>query len=274
MRKEQQGKGKKWWMDIIYEDEHILLVNKLIGMIVHPNQSNQKDSLLHHVREYLRKTGAWKAGAPDAFRPIPCNRLDRFTGGIVILAKIWEAMREMNRGLQKHIIEKKYYCIVVGQPRPPSGRMHQLRAKFANAGTPILGDMTYGDKKENYHRHQEYQLLYAYEIIFHFPSDFQTLSYLDGKRLSVKRVPFLRDYMSDIRKEYYEPKLREVRSLHKMEFLLCPVCGNKTRNKIRDDTILINYPVYCPKCKQETLINVKQLEVSAVKEPDAQTQSR
>ena len=37
-----EEKVKKWWMDILYEDEHILLINKLIGMIVHPNQSNQK----------------------------------------------------------------------------------------------------------------------------------------------------------------------------------------------------------------------------------------
>ncbi len=37
-------------------------------------------------------------------------------------------------------------------------------------------------------------------------------------------------------------------------WLLCPICGNKTRDKIREDTVLKNYPLYCPKCKQETLI--------------------
>ena len=58
------------------------------------------------------------------------------------------------------------------------------------------------------------------------------------------------------------------------KWLLCPVCGNKTRNRIREDTILINYPLYCPKCKQETLVEVNKFEVTAIKEPDAQTQSR
>lgn len=53
------------------------------------------------------------------------------------------------------------------------------------------------------------------------------------------------------------------------EWLLCPVCGNKTRNKIREDTVLINYPFYCPKCKQETLINAKDLQITVIKEPDA-----
>lgn len=40
------------------------------------------------------------------------------------------------------------------------------------------------------------------------------------------------------------------------KWLLCPVCHSKTRLKLREDTILINFPLYCPKCKQETLINV------------------
>ena len=58
------------------------------------------------------------------------------------------------------------------------------------------------------------------------------------------------------------------------EWVRCPVCKNKTRDKIRDDTVLKNYPLYCPKCKQETLIEAKKLKVTVIKEPDAKTQSR
>ena len=58
------------------------------------------------------------------------------------------------------------------------------------------------------------------------------------------------------------------------EWVRCPVCKNKTRDKIRDDTVLKNYPLYCPKCKQETLIEAKKLKVTVIKEPDAQTQSQ
>ncbi len=58
------------------------------------------------------------------------------------------------------------------------------------------------------------------------------------------------------------------------KWLLCPVCGNKTRLKLREDTILENFPLYCPKCKQETLINVQQMNMSVIREPDAKTQSR
>ncbi len=53
------------------------------------------------------------------------------------------------------------------------------------------------------------------------------------------------------------------------EWIRCPVCGNKTRGRIREDTILKNYPLYCPKCRQETLIKAKKLQVTVIQEPDA-----
>ncbi|OUP45002.1 MULTISPECIES: cysteine-rich KTR domain-containing protein [Bacillota] len=58
------------------------------------------------------------------------------------------------------------------------------------------------------------------------------------------------------------------------KWLLCPVCGNKTRIQICFDTILKNFPLYCPKCKQETLIDIQNQKMIIIKEPDAQTQSR
>nr|WP_312580118.1 cysteine-rich KTR domain-containing protein [Sedimentibacter sp.] len=62
--------------------------------------------------------------------------------------------------------------------------------------------------------------------------------------------------------------------MSKCEWILCPVCGNKTRVKICDDTVLKNFPLFCPKCKQEMIINAKQLNISVIKEPDAKLQSR
>ena len=59
----------------------------------------------------------------------------------------------------------------------------------------------------------------------------------------------------------------------KIEWVLCPICSNKTRIKIRPDTVLENFPLFCPKCKKESLIDVKNFEVKVI-EPDAQTQSR
>lgn len=57
------------------------------------------------------------------------------------------------------------------------------------------------------------------------------------------------------------------------KWIMCPVCGNKTRIRIRIDTVLENFPLFCPKCRQENLISVKQLHMSLVKETIAQTPS-
>ncbi|EAA0009208.1 TPA: cysteine-rich KTR domain-containing protein [Clostridioides difficile] len=62
--------------------------------------------------------------------------------------------------------------------------------------------------------------------------------------------------------------------MERQSWVLCPICNNKTRTKIREDTELINFPLFCPKCKHETLINIKQGNVITLKEPDAKTQSR
>lgn len=62
--------------------------------------------------------------------------------------------------------------------------------------------------------------------------------------------------------------------MSEIKWVRCPVCGSKTRDRIREDTILKNYPLYCPKCKQESLIEVENFQVTIIIEPDAQTQSR
>ena len=63
-----------------------------------------------------------------------------------------------------------------------------------------------------------------------------------------------------------------MRMSKKGNWILCPICGNKTRLQIRADTELKNFPLYCPKCRQESLIDAKNLQVTVIKEPDAQTQ--
>lgn len=57
--------------------------------------------------------------------------------------------------------------------------------------------------------------------------------------------------------------------LKKEKWILCPICGGKTRTKIREDTELKKYLLFCPKCKQETLIDVRNLQIIIIKEPDA-----
>lgn len=56
--------------------------------------------------------------------------------------------------------------------------------------------------------------------------------------------------------------------MNKGEWILCSICGSKTRNRIREDTVLKNYPLYCPKCKQETLIEAKNLKITVIKKQE------
>ena len=55
---------------------------------------------------------------------------------------------------------------------------------------------------------------------------------------------------------------------------MCPVCDNKTRIKVKQNTVLKNFPLFCHKCKKEVIIDVENLNMSVIKEPDATTQSR
>jgi len=56
--------------------------------------------------------------------------------------------------------------------------------------------------------------------------------------------------------------------------ICCPVCGNKTHAYMRADTEVKNFPLYCPKCKLESIIEINNFMVNVIKEPDAKTQSR
>jgi len=61
---------------------------------------------------------------------------------------------------------------------------------------------------------------------------------------------------------------KEKLALCSSEWMLCPICNNKTRIRARKDTVIINLPLYCPKCHKETLISVKQNRVEVITEPD------
>ena len=52
------------------------------------------------------------------------------------------------------------------------------------------------------------------------------------------------------------------------EWIICPICGRKTHNKIREDTVLKNYPLYCPKCRRETLISAKYLQIIVIRKQE------
>lgn len=101
-------------LDIIYEDENIMLLNKKPGLIVHPDENYHFDSLIARVQHYLYDKREYDPKKENSFAPALVNRIDRNTGGIVIAAKNAESLRILNQKLKDRELEKLYLCIAVG----------------------------------------------------------------------------------------------------------------------------------------------------------------
>lgn len=101
-------------IDILYEDENIMLVDKKPGMVVHADEHEQVNTLIAHIQSYLYNKGEYKPELENSFAPALCNRIDRNTGGIVIAAKNAESLRILNEKIKSKEIRKFYLCIVHG----------------------------------------------------------------------------------------------------------------------------------------------------------------
>lgn len=235
----------RWRLSIVYEDAEILIADKPVGMIVHPDDSEKINTLVTHARAYLYQKGEYDSQVEGSFSPVPCNRIDRFTAGLVLIAKTKAAMAALNSAIRDHEIEKIYLAIVHGEPHPRrgaldswilktpgrrkvrvlrhdepgaqraltryrvveslgdislvectlvTGRTHQIRAQFAHAGHPLLGDGQYGDPMEAQRLGLGQQALCAYKLAFKFKGDGGVLAHLNGKSFRVQNVPFVDAY--------------------------------------------------------------------------------
>ena len=230
-------------LNILFENEQILIVDKRAGMVAHPDAGEKVHTLITYAQAYLYKKGEFDSMNPNAFRPALANRIDRFTGGVVLIAKTEAALSVLTEKIRDREIEKRYLCAIHGKINPPkgmfdnyilkntrrvtvldapakdaqraqtryrtlattdglslmecellTGRTHQIRAQFAHAHHPLLGDGQYGDSKRDERYHRTYQALYAYQLSFRFQSDAGVLSDLNGKTFRVQDVPFAREY--------------------------------------------------------------------------------
>ena len=172
-------------LDVVYEDDDVIVVNKPSGLVVHPAPGHSDGTL---VNALLYHCGASLSGVGGALRPGIVHRIDRDTSGLIIAAKNDYAHQFLSAQLADHTLARTYECIVVGNLREDSGtvdapiardsrdrkrmavvphwtalarypgythvqcrletgRTHQIRVHMAYLGHPILGDTVYGAKK-------------------------------------------------------------------------------------------------------------------------------
>jgi 23S rRNA pseudouridine1911/1915/1917 synthase len=193
-------------LDILLEDEHLIILNKPAGQVVHPAYRSSSGTLVNGLLAY----------AADRWRPSLLTRLDKQTSGVVIVAKSAEIHAVLQRAMQRNAVEKVYLAVVKGRPAPVTGRIdlsldrdpwdrrrvvvrdrggqasvtqyrrvavlddetslvqcrlitgrtHQIRVHLAAKGWPILGDTTYGVADARIKR----QALHAWRVSFAHPS--------------------------------------------------------------------------------------------------------
>lgn len=117
-------------LNIVYEDENIILADKEPGLVVHEDESGERDTLINRIRKYLYNKKEYLPETENSFAPALCNRIDRNTGGIVIAAKNAPSLRVMNLLIKERLIEKNYLCVIHGKITPPQGTLKNYLLKI------------------------------------------------------------------------------------------------------------------------------------------------
>ena len=135
-------------LDILYEDEHLLVVNKAAGMIVHPGAGTGEDTLVHALLGHCEGT---LSGVGGVERPGIVHRLDKETTGVIVVAKTDAAHRGLSEQFAERHLHKEYLALVTGVPRLLSGRIessisrhpiHRHKMTTGEGGKPARTDWT------------------------------------------------------------------------------------------------------------------------------------
>ena len=116
-------------LDIVYEDENLMLLNKRPGLLCHADEHEKVSTLITHIQAYLYQKKEWNPRDEHSFTPALCNRIDRNTGGIVMAAKNAETLRILNQKIRDREIAKFYLAIVHGRMKPSQGKLEGFLLK-------------------------------------------------------------------------------------------------------------------------------------------------
>ncbi len=119
-------------IDIIYEDENLILIDKKVGLLCHADDKEYIDNLIARVKKYLYEKGEYDPDKENSFTPALVNRIDRNTGGIVIAAKNAESLKILNAQMKERNLKKTYLCVVHGVMERKSGLLEGWLVKDEN----------------------------------------------------------------------------------------------------------------------------------------------
>lgn len=127
-------------VDVVYEDENIIIVDKESGLLVHSDTAEDGDTLIDRITAYLINKGEFIPEAENSFAPALCNRIDRNTEGLVIAAKNAQALREMNDIIKERKIVKIYLAAVHGVLTPKNGEIKLMLEKESSGNIVKVKD--------------------------------------------------------------------------------------------------------------------------------------
>ena len=117
-------------LNIVYEDEHLLVVDKPAGLVVHPAAGNLDGTLVNALLHHCAKNGGGKlSGIGGVARPGIVHRIDKDTSGLLVVAKSDAAHEGLARQFAAHSITRAYLALVAGHPQPPSGTVRGAIAR-------------------------------------------------------------------------------------------------------------------------------------------------
>lgn len=127
-------------LDVVYEDENLMLLNKRPGLVVHADETEKVNTLINHIQAYLYQKREWNPRWENAFTPALCNRIDRNTGGIVIAAKNAESLRVLNQKIRDRELVKLYLCVVQGELPKRADTLTAYLEKLSDENRVIVSD--------------------------------------------------------------------------------------------------------------------------------------
>ena len=116
-------------LDILYEDGHLIVVNKPAGMTVHPAPGSRSGTLVHALLYHAKDS---LSGIGGVLRPGIVHRIDKDTSGILVVAKSDTAHQRLSKQFAKHTVERVYVCFTRGAPKPREGQIISRLARSPN----------------------------------------------------------------------------------------------------------------------------------------------